>query len=77
MTTQSGVSQSAKVRKAFLVARNEIGLTPEERIALSTYLLRRDMTTWKGLDDEQASRLLDALEGYQLITELKRQRRTM
>lgn len=72
--TQSGVSQSARVRKLFCVAK-EIGLDDEERIALSTYLLRRDMTTWKGLTDEQASRLLDAVEGFQLISELLRQRK--
>lgn len=74
--TESGVSQSPRLRKLFLLAKNEIGLTDDERIELSTYLLRRDMTTWKQLDDEQAGRLLDALEGYLLVTELLRQRQS-
>lgn len=67
------VPQSAKRRKLFKVAK-EIGLTDEERIALACFLLRRDITTWKRLTEEQEVRLLDACEGYELITELKRQR---
>lgn len=57
----------------FLLAR-EIGLTREERVELASYLLRRDLTSWKGLDDVQVSRLLDGLESYQLISGLKAMR---
>ncbi len=65
--------QDARRRKLFLIA-DEIGLTRTERIEFSQYLLRRDVTTWKGLSDEQVERLLDGHEGYQLITELLAQR---
>jgi hypothetical protein len=53
---------------------DELGLTREERIDLSCYLLRRDITTWKHLDNAEVLRLLDALEGHQLVMELYAQR---
>ena len=56
----------ARRRKLFALA-GEIGLTRDERLEIACYLLRRDITSWKQLDDEQRSRLLDALEGYQLV----------
>ena len=68
-----GGSQSPQRRKLHLLAR-EIGLTRTERIELSCYLLRRDITTWKQLDDEQVLRMLDALNGYQMIRVLEMQR---
>lgn len=46
------------------------GLTRQDRLDLASYLLRRDVTTWKGLDEGQLLRLLDALEGFQLIAQL-------
>ena len=49
-------------------------LTREERMELASYILRRDITTWKSLTDEQRWRLLDAIEGYHLITTLLEQR---
>lgn len=52
----------------------EVGLSKEERMELATYLLRRDVVTFKGLEDDQVDRLLDALEGYQLVTTLVGQR---
>lgn len=57
-----------------MATAKEIGLTRDERIDLSCYLLRRDITTWKTLDEDQICRLLDALEGWCLIEELVRQR---
>lgn len=45
----------------------EIGLTRDERIELSRVILWRDITSWKGLDDVQILRMLDALEGYEKI----------
>lgn len=46
----------------------------QERIELAQYLLRRDITTFNDLDPAQVCRMLDALEGYQLVTELLAQR---
>lgn len=59
----------ARRRKAYVLAR-EIGLNRQDRLDLAQYVLRRDVSTWKGLDDEQVTTLLTALEGYQLIREL-------
>lgn len=70
------VPQSPQRRKLYLLAKTTIGLTDEERIDLAQFLLRRDITSWKQLSDEQVGRMLDACEGYQLIDELKRQRTT-
>ena len=61
--------QTARERKLYAVAR-EIGLTRGERIEVAQYLLRRDITSWKQLDEEQVARMLDGLEGYQLISTL-------
>lgn len=60
-------------RKAYLLAR-EIGLSREDRLHLAEYLLRRDITTWRGLSDEQVTTLLSGMECHQLIMELYRQR---
>lgn len=56
-------------RKAFKIAK-DIGLTDDERHELAQYILRRDITTWAGLEAAQLDRLLDAMEGYELITTL-------
>lgn len=58
-----------KRRKAYLLAK-ELGLTDADRMELAQYILRRDVTTWKGLDEEQLERLLDAMSGFQLICHL-------
>lgn len=47
-----------------------LGLSHDERIELTQYLLRRDITSWEHLTDDQVVRLLDAVEGYQLINDL-------
>ena len=65
--------QTAQYRK-LMVRANFVGLTRDERIELACYLLRRDITTWKTLDNAQILRLLDALEGWELVQELLRQR---
>jgi hypothetical protein len=62
-------SPEARRIKMMAVAR-EIGLTRDERIELAQYLLRRDITSWKQLTDEQVNRMLDCLEGFELITHL-------
>ncbi len=72
-TDPNGGSQTARQRKLFLLAK-EIGLRREERIDLAQIVLRRDIVSWKELDDAQVCRMLDALEGYQYVVELFRQR---
>lgn len=57
-------------RKKLFVLRDELGLTDEERIEFTQYLLRRDITSWTQLDDAQVDRLLDALEGAKLVLAL-------
>jgi len=52
----------------------EIGMTRDERMAFAEQLLRRDVTTWTTLDEDQVCRLLDGIEGWVLIEELARQR---
>lgn len=69
----NGEPQTDRRRKLFLLA-DEVGLSRDDRIELAQYLLRRDITSWKQLDEAQVCRLLDALEGHQLISELAAQR---
>lgn len=57
------------MRKLFLVAK-EAGLTKEERLELACYMLRRDIVSWDQLDEVQVLRLLDAFEGFRLISAL-------
>lgn len=66
------VRNTARRRKLFLVC-DEVGLSTEGRLALAEMLLRHDISSFKELSDEQVIRLLDAIEGFQLISELKRQ----
>lgn len=56
-------------RKLWMLAKH-LGLSHDERIELTQYLLRRDITSWEHLTDDQVVRLLDAVEGYQLINDL-------
>jgi len=57
----------ARRRKLYLKAR-EMQLTKPDRIDLVQYFLRRDYTSWKDLSDQEACRMLDAFEGYELLT---------
>lgn len=61
--------QSPQLRKLFTVAK-ELGLTQEERLELASYLLRRDVVSWGELDETQVLRLLDAFEGFRLVSAL-------
>lgn len=63
----------AKRRKLFVLA-GELELTRDERLELASYILRRDILSWKYLEPGQIDRLLDALEGAQLVGELARMR---
>lgn len=59
-----------KRRKAMAYAKT-YGLSRQDRLDLAEILLRRDVTSWKQLDDDQLTRLLDCLEGYALISHLR------
>lgn len=60
-------AQSPQLRKLYQVLKGEIGLNDEERLELACIILRRDITSYKDLTDEQVARLLDAAEGYEKI----------
>lgn len=62
-------SPKARRKKAFALA-DELGLSRSDRIELAQTLLWRDLDTWQHLTDEQVSRLLDALEGFILVSHL-------
>lgn len=71
------VYQSPQKRKLYLLADEIFGKDArgrEERLELSRYLLRRDITSWATLEDAQILRLLDALEGHHLVETLLAQR---
>lgn len=63
----------ARRRKLFVYA-DALGMSREERIDLAEFVLRRDITSWKQLDDTQVLRLLDCFEGHALITWMLSQR---
>ena len=69
--------QSPQRRKLYLMADETFGKDEQgrqERMELTRYLLRRDITSWRELSDEQVLRLLDAFEGHHLIQTLLDQR---
>lgn len=57
----------------YLLAQ-QLNLTREERLQLSEVLLWRDVSSWSELNDDEIGRLLDAFEGYALLTHLSAQR---
>jgi hypothetical protein len=57
-------------RRKLFVYSKQLGLTTNERIELAEMLLRRDIKSWKDLDDGQVDRMLDAIEGALLVTYL-------
>lgn len=66
-------SQTLRRKKMYAVAK-EIGLSRGERIELAQYLLRRDISSWSDLDEDQVCRILDAMEGWLLIETLNAMR---
>ena len=58
-----------KRRKAMAYAKT-YGLSRQDRLDLAEMILRRDVTSWKDLDEDQLTRMLDALEGFSLISHL-------
>ena len=69
-------SRQARAVKLFALA-DDLGLTRDERIEFARTILHRDIVTYRGLEDDQVDRLLDAFEGALLFQELKRQRVTL
>ena len=65
--------QSPQRRKLYQLASDR-GLSRVERIEIARYLLRRDITSFDSLDDDQVLRMLDAFEGTLLVLEQFRQR---
>ncbi len=61
-----GEEQSARLKKLFQLC-DEVGLERRDRIELAQVILRRDVTSFKQLTEEQVCRLLDAVEGYEKI----------
>lgn len=59
---------------ALMAQATELKLTREERLEFAEYLLRRDVTSYANLTDEQVLRLLDGFNGHHLLNELLHQR---
>ena len=60
----------ARRRKMMMLCKEIFGddeRARNERIELAEYLLRRDVPTFSGMPDAEVRRLLDALEGYQMV----------
>jgi len=66
-------SRTVKLRKAHHYC-DLYQLAREERISLTQMVLRRDVSSWKDLDDDQLGRMLDCLEGFGLISHLMSER---
>jgi len=66
-------SAASRRRKLFVLA-DEIGLTRDERIELARVMLWRDIVSWKSLSDSQVDRMLDALEGFEKVSEILKSR---
>lgn len=62
--------QQSPQRKKLYTLCGELGLTREERLEWASYQLRRDVTSFDALDEEQVGRLLDGIEGFSLLSVL-------
>jgi hypothetical protein len=67
------VTQSKERRKLFVWA-DHYGFDNDDRMSFASYMLRRDVTTWKTLSDDDVLRLLDGFEGGHLLVDLLVQR---
>lgn len=65
--------QTPQRRKLYLLC-SELGLNRVERLEVAEYLLKRDISSFDSLDDEQVLRMLDAFNGALLVLEQYRQR---
>lgn len=68
-----GGSQSL-ARKKLHQRCDELGFTRDERLEWACYALRRDITSFSDLDEAQVLRLLDQVEGFELLSALLAQR---
>jgi hypothetical protein len=59
---------------ALMAQAQGLKMTREERMDFAEFFLRRDVTSWKNLSDEQVLRLLDGFNGHHLLNELLHQR---
>ena len=59
---------------ALMAQAGNLKMTREERMDFAEFFLRRDVTSWKNLSDEQVPRLLDGFNGHHLLNELLHQR---
>lgn len=59
---------------ALMAKATELKMTRDERIEFAQFFLKRDITTWKQLSDEQVRRMLDAFNGFELLLEVIHQR---
>jgi hypothetical protein len=53
---------------------NLFKLSRDERLEFSEMILHRDVESWKDITETEWIRILDALEGHQLLTHLQTQR---
>jgi hypothetical protein len=67
-------ARTVKLKKAMWYA-DAYDLDRQERLELSEMILRRDVESWKSLTEEELVRVLDALEGFGLISHLRNQTR--
>jgi hypothetical protein len=66
--------EQSDARKKLMTLCRQYEFSREERLELACYLLRRDITSYTQLDEDQVRRLLDAFEGHHLIETLLRMR---
>lgn len=64
---------AAQRRRLFAVA-SALGMDDGERHEFTEMFLKVDEPSWGGLNEVQAARLIDALEGFVLMTQLLNQR---
>lgn len=61
---------SDRQRRALFAAADSIELSREERLGFAEQLLEREVQSWKYLSAHEASRLMDAINGYILVAHL-------
>jgi hypothetical protein len=66
-----GSDMALRRRRKMFQLRDELGLDNDDLTALAEVLLRRDVSSLRGLTDEQVGRMLDALEGAEKVIFLK------
>lgn len=57
----------ARRRKVYMLAK-QLRMSRQDRLEFAECLLWRDVSSWSKLDDSEIQRLLDAFEGYAMIS---------